>query len=96
MRYFKRPWDESRGDEHDDWGSSTWFFEVGSDGYVERQIEVYEAGQVLKYDREHMEDGYGKLAEGALDLERTGFLPFETDAEEFERTWRTLKAMNRK
>jgi hypothetical protein len=30
-RYYKRRWDEVRGDEHNDWGPSTWYFEVGDD-----------------------------------------------------------------
>ena len=28
MRYFKRHWNEDRGDEHSDWGSATDFFEA--------------------------------------------------------------------
>lgn len=38
-RYYKRRWEESRGDDHDDWGRSTWYFEVADDGYPVRQIE---------------------------------------------------------
>jgi hypothetical protein len=95
MRYFKRPWNESRGDEHDDWGTSTWFIEVGPDLYITRQIEVYAAGQVLKYDEGHLEDAYGGLGEGVLDFERDGYMPFEIDATEFEHAWQTTKAMNR-
>ncbi len=95
MRYFKRPWNETRGDENEDWGTSTWFFEVGPDFYITRQIEVYEGGQALKYDKGHLEDAYGGLGEGALDLGRDGFLPFEIDATEFERAWQTTKAINR-
>lgn len=28
-RFFRRRWDESRGDEFDGWGHSAWYFEVG-------------------------------------------------------------------
>jgi hypothetical protein len=95
VRYFKRPWAEPRGDQHSNWGTSTWFFEIADDGYVARQIEVYEGGVALKYDESHLEDSYGGLSEGTLDLERDGFLPFEIAAPEFEQAWTTMKALNR-
>jgi hypothetical protein len=72
MRYFKRPWDEPRGDEYDSLGTTTFYFEVGPDLYIWRQIEVYENGSVLKYDRSHLYDAYGQLAEHPVDLEQDG------------------------
>ncbi|HEY3496075.1 MAG TPA: hypothetical protein VGK73_15360 [Polyangiaceae bacterium] len=85
LRYFKRRWDEPRGDEHDSWGSSTWYFEVNDDGYPVRQLEQYELGTVRKYDKIHSDDELGGLSEVALDFDE--FRPFEIDAAAFEAAW---------
>ena len=69
LRYFKRRWDESRGDEYKSWGPSDWYFEVDDDCYVIRQLEQYDNGAVLKYDEAYIEDEFGGLAEKAPDLE---------------------------
>jgi hypothetical protein len=37
MRYFKRHWGESRGDAHNAWGCSLWYFETDGAGVVTRQ-----------------------------------------------------------
>jgi hypothetical protein len=93
MRYFKRRWDESRGDEYDSWGASTWYFEVGDDGYAVRQLERYDHGEILKYDETHLDDEFGGLGEKALELD--DFAPFEIDRQEFESVWSSSTAMNR-
>jgi len=85
-KYFKRKWNESRGDEFDDWGSSTWYFEVGSGGFPIRQIELYENGNRLKYYSGKLFDDYGGLGDQALDLDE--FKNFEIDKEYFENEWR--------
>lgn len=92
FQYLRRRWEETRGDEHADWGCSTWYFEVDADLNVLRQIEVYDSGACLKYSRTHLEDEYGGLAEKPLDDE--DWSPFETSKEEFERIWSTTKAVN--
>ena len=56
MKYFKRNWNETRGDQYDSWGKSVWFFETDNNGEVLRQIEVYDNGKVLKYDNQNIED----------------------------------------
>ena len=96
MRYFKRPWEESRGDEYDAWGTSVWYLEVDEQGGVSRQLEVYENATALKYDASHLEDRYGGLSDATLDLEEDGFLPFEIERAEFESTWQTTRALNGK
>lgn len=53
-QYYKRRWDEPRGDEYDHWGFSWWFFETTVDGEVLRQIEVYDSGPSHRYDQEHV------------------------------------------
>ncbi|PWJ33117.1 hypothetical protein [Sediminitomix flava] len=84
-RYFKRKWDETRGDEFDSWGTSIWYFEVGTDGYSIKQIELYENGNRLKYDSERRFDGYGGLGDQALELDE--FKNFEIDKSEFYDEW---------
>jgi hypothetical protein len=93
MHYFKRQWEESRGDEHADWGASTWYFETEHDMWPIRQIEVYASGTVLQYDRDHIEDVFGGLSEAPLDA--TEFAPFVITQAEFERIWSCQKPMNR-
>lgn len=96
MRCFKRDWDERRGDGLAGWGTSTWYFEVGDDRFVSRQLEVYANGRALKYDEGHPEDELGGLSESALDLEGDGFLPFEITRAEFEAAWASTEAVNRR
>ena len=68
MKYFKRNWNETRGDQFDNWGKSIWLFETDNNGEVLRQIEVYENGKVLKYDNQNIEDKLGALTDQNLDL----------------------------
>ena len=93
MHYFKRKWDESRGGEHADWGSSTWYFETEPDMWPTRQIEVYANGTVLQYDRQHIQDAFGRLSEAALDAAE--FTSFAIPRDEFEQVWSTQKPVNR-
>jgi hypothetical protein len=83
--YFKRSWDETRGDEFDSWGSSVWYFELDQEGYPVRQIELYENGNRLKYDSEKSFDDYGGLGDQALDLKE--FQKYRIQEEEFETEW---------
>lgn len=95
MNYFKRPWDEGRGDEYSSWGTSTWYFEIREDWYVIRQIEAYADGTLLRYDDKHLADKYGALTEKPFEgQEREELLPFAIGREEFEREW-TRPAFNR-
>lgn len=91
--YFKSRWNESRGDEHDDWGSSWWYFETDSEHLITRQVEIYDSGAILKYDAVHSQDQFGMLGEGALDP--VEFEPFRIDSAEFEATWQRSKPLNR-
>jgi cation diffusion facilitator CzcD-associated flavoprotein CzcO len=85
MRYFKRYWDESRGDAHDAWGGSWWYFETSGDGVVTRQVEVYDHGPTLRYDKHRLHDEFGRLSDKPLELGE--FAGFEIAREEFERVW---------
>ncbi|MFF5206085.1 hypothetical protein [Streptosporangium sp. NPDC000396] len=81
MRYFRRPWDEDRGDEYASWGTSTFYLALDDEGYAHAQIEVYANGTVLAYDAEHDEDRYGGLTYAQLDLDE--FAPYEISELEF-------------
>jgi hypothetical protein len=85
LRYYKRPWDETRGDRYDAWGRSFWLFETDEVGNVLRQVELYDGGQRLRYDENRLDDSYGGLSEKPLDL--SDFAAFEIDATEFEAVW---------
>lgn len=85
-RWFKWRWDESRGDENDHWGPSTWLFEVDADSWPLRQIEVYDAGPILRYGPDHHRDEYGGLGQARLD-ESENWPEGEITADEFEAAW---------
>lgn len=85
MKYYKYIWEESRGDEYDYWGNSIWYFEVGGDDYISRQIVHYEIGLTFKYSTEFQEDEFGGMG-------YTKFDPNEFDGEQiqkdlFENLW---------
>ena len=85
MKYFKRYWDETTGEDlTDSWGRSWYYFETDDELNVIRQIQHFENGQALTYDTEYSEDKLGGLATVPLDEE---FLPFLIDKAEFEWLW---------
>ena len=85
-RWFSRRWEESRGDENDHWGPSSWLFEVNADAWPVRQIEIYDSGPTLRYAPDHIEDEYGCLGQGPLD--QSGNWPLgEITAAQFEEAW---------
>lgn len=83
--YYKRDWNESRGDEYNHWGTSVWYFELDDAGYPVRQIELYQNGTIRKYDRSAPFDSFGMLGDQALDPEE--FKPYQITPVEFERAW---------
>jgi len=68
MQYFKRDWNETRGDKYDSWGLSVWYFETNDHGKPVRHMELYENGKLLKYSADHMKDKFGFLARSAIPL----------------------------
>lgn len=83
--YFKRPWNETRGDAYDNWGTSIWYFETNEKGEILRQIEVYENGRKLKYSSAFIADEYGCLGDQSLDL--LDFQPYQIKKIAFEKVW---------
>jgi hypothetical protein len=72
LRWFRRRWEESRGDGFASWGAATYFFEVGPDGRPVRQVEVYDAGPTLRYGPDHPEDEFGQLGQDPSTRSKTG------------------------
>jgi hypothetical protein len=64
MPFYRRRWDEHRGDRHDDWGAAVYYFRV-REGVIEQQVEIYDAGVMLAYDRYHTRDDFGMLSQGS-------------------------------
>ncbi|WP_369935900.1 hypothetical protein [Xanthomonas tesorieronis] len=90
--YYKRRWNASRADRYDAWGHSWWFFETDDAFWPSRQIEIYDAGQVLFYHRGRLEDAYGGLSDAPLDADE--FEPFRIDRAEFEHAWARHEPLN--
>lgn len=86
-RFYRRHWDETRGDEFGDWGRSVWYFEVGDDGWPVRQVEMYDAGPILRYGAGHEDDCFGGLGQASLYDSDEGWSRFEIAGDEFERAW---------
>ncbi|GAB1357546.1 hypothetical protein MASR1M29_17150 [Cloacibacterium normanense] len=86
MRYFKKNWEETSGDElTDDWGVSIFYFETDDSLIVFKQIQIFENGNILKYDELNNEDEFGSMADQSLEEEE--FLDFEIPKEEFYNIW---------
>lgn len=85
MKYYKRKFEEIRGDEYNDWGFATYFFETDNEGFPLRHIEAYENGKILKYSKENDADEFGFLADQQLDI--SDFKDFEITEEEFLENW---------
>lgn len=83
--YVKRHWNELRGDEHDAWGTSWWYFEVDDRGCALRQIEKYHSGVLLRYGEQHIDDEFGGLSQMPLDLSEGGYSAILS--QDFETMW---------
>jgi hypothetical protein len=84
-RYYKRFWDETRGDEYADWGKSWWYFETDANGVILRQIEEYENGIVQFYPNMRTENTFGGLGKTPLPFEE--FQEYCIFQEDFEAIW---------
>ncbi len=84
MRYYKRRWEDTRGDEYADWGHSWWYFEVDQSDRVVRQVEVYDDGTVLKYSQATPEDQHGGLS---AEFNCEAMASFAIAAREFDDRW---------
>jgi hypothetical protein len=92
VRFFRREWDENRGDQFANWGTSTLYLALDGEGHAHVQVEAYADGTVIAYDAEHAEDRYGGLTYAQLDLDE--FAPYEISEREFYRKLSRLHPMN--
>lgn len=88
MNYIKANWNETRGDEYDSWGTSIWFLELDDENFPSRQIEVYQNGKRLKYDKDNFQDKFGMLGDQSMDIDEiNGMNGIEITRAEFESEW---------
>ena len=73
------------------------FWEIASDGYIKRNIEILSDGNRLKYSEHHAADTMGQLPEGIVTEEnlqdRSYGESLEIDSNLFEAEW-TKEAIN--
>ncbi|MEA5617557.1 hypothetical protein VB711_06850 [Cronbergia sp. UHCC 0137] len=91
-KYYKWNWDVSLGGDYDEWGTSTYFMELGYDLYAVRQVEVYQNGNVLFYDSNHVSDNHGMLCDKRIDA--GDIKEFEISKAEFDQVWQTKTPIN--
>lgn len=92
MLYYKRYWDESRGDDFDSWGESHWWLEVCPDGSVSKCFHIYQNDIVLLYTKAHDEDEFGMLPEGAIEFDE--FKEFKITKSLFESKLSEIEPIN--
>lgn len=90
MIYRKKTDNWYEGEPKSLWGTFTSFVEIGDDSYALRDVQLYQNGYALRYDRENWLDGVGCLGSMKYDeqkwLELWG--PDEAiEASEFEEAW---------
>lgn len=91
MRYLRSP--ANRPYELKDsaeWGDFVRYIELGDDSFALRQVDEYENGNLVWYNREHWNDQFGALADfrfGAKWVENWG-PPTVITPQEFETKWR--------
>lgn len=78
------------------WGSVSRYLEVGDDQRAVRQVDVFENGNILRYDRYHERDDYGMLV-GLRFSRKTKWAKFFPGAEmisgdDFEKVWRPAQS----
>ncbi|MEY3404562.1 MAG: hypothetical protein RLZZ86_4184 [Cyanobacteriota bacterium] len=79
-KYYKWVWDVSLGGEFDDWGTSTYFMEIGNTLYP-------------LSDHSHFLDDYGMLCDQKIDI--LDIQEFEITQAEFDQVWQTKVPINR-
>ena len=91
--YFRRYWAEDSGGLCEGWGGSTFLFEVHTDGFVARQIQMFDNGAFILYDEICDQDEYGGRSTEKLDVAEYG--PFRITRAEFFDRWDPDGSFNR-
>lgn len=93
-RYYRRGWNESRGDSYDSWGTSTWYFWT-LDSEVQQQVESYAQGITNAYDWIHDCDEFG--GRSLVDLDPEEWQPYLIGLDTYQReTYRPAGWDNRR
>jgi len=77
------------------WGSATRYLEISEDLYASRQVDIYENGNALRYDRANWMDEFDSIAGAKYDHDRwvKAWGPDEKiTATEFEAAWRLAES----
>lgn len=82
MPFYRRRWNESRGDVYDGWGGATYYIWVHQ-GVLEQQLELCDSGVLLAYDRYYLEDQYGFMTAERLDPDE--WAAYEISIEDYQR-----------
>ncbi|HEY1172293.1 MAG TPA: hypothetical protein VGH19_13040 [Verrucomicrobiae bacterium] len=96
IKYFKQTVEQDDGffPRRSAWGKSAIYYETSEEGFVGRQIQLFESGTVLVYDETHNMDDYGMMQ-----MEPVGrFTPNTTiiTSKDFHLVWpRHVDAINR-
>jgi len=85
LRHVKRRWNETRGDRHDSFGASWWYFEIDNQCNVIRQVEQYDDGPILGYNARKSNDEFGGISTQPLEPALLGY-DFITETE-FGQLW---------
>src|SRR5436309_3438992 len=98
MFYFKAPGRLMQGSNAVAWGRITSYLEIGHDQRAVRQLDVFENGNILRYDRLHNWDDYGVLV-GLKFSRKQKWAKFFPGAEmvaqeDFDRVWRAAERSN--
>jgi hypothetical protein len=73
-----------------EWGKFSRYTEIGDDDYAVRQVDEFESGKLLRYDRSHWTDKFGMLADATLPKVPRKKSPWKVvtiTANEFEQIW---------
>ena len=87
-RFFRR-----RAPSISGWGGSTFLFEVHADGWVSRQIQVFDDGRFILYDEIVDQDAYGGRSTERLDGRE--YESFRITKAEFFQYWDPDASVNR-
>jgi hypothetical protein len=96
MLYFKAPGRCLRQEFlASEWGEFVRYMEVADDQYAVRQVEVFENGNILRYDRTHWCDDFGQLLGLRFSHKPKWAVAFPgaelIEAAHFERVWRAAR-----
>jgi hypothetical protein len=74
------------------WGKLTRYVEIGEDLCALRHVDVFENGNMLRYDRSHWVDDFGMLCDALIDRNRKERRrSVEIEPAEFEHVWQIAR-----